>query len=87
MRYTKGADWVELQGCADLPMRTLDALYTGSTTEAFDVARSVVADWHIVVQDQEVPAGDMLGLTLKDWDWLRERILEAARNEGLDPEV
>ena len=87
MRYSKGANWVEVQGCADLPMRKLDALYTANTSDAFEVAKLVVVDWHMVVQGEEVPVGDMLGLTIKDWDWLRERIFEAARNEGLDPEV
>ena len=87
MKFTKGVNWVELQGCADLPMRALDALYTAGSAEAFDIAKSVIKDWHIIVKGEEVPVGDILGLTLKQYDWLRESIFEAARNEGLDPEV
>jgi len=87
MRYTKGDDWVELEGCAGLPMRKLDALYTGNSGAAFEIARGVVQDWHMVVEGAEVQAGDCLGLTLRQWDWLRERIFENARAEALDPEV
>jgi hypothetical protein len=87
MRYSKGADWVELDGCADLPMRELDALYTAAASEAFEVAKSVVKDWSMTAKGKAVPVGDAFGLTLKQWDWLRERIFEAARDEGLAPEA
>ena len=89
MKYTreKTSDWVELAGCAELPMRKLDALYTGTTADAFGIAQGVVTAWHMTAGGQEVAAGDMLGLTLKQWDWLREQIVTAARDEALDPEA
>ena len=87
MKYSKGDNWVELQGCADLPMRELDALYSAKASDAFKIAKGVVTNWHVTIKGQEVPVGDIAGLTLRQWIWLKECILEAARDEGLDPEV
>lgn len=83
--------WVELHGCAQLSMRELNGLYTGEQREMFGVAASVVAkaslqDRHgapIDAQDAE----QVDRLTLLQWDWLRGVIIQAARDEALDPEA
>lgn len=88
MKYTrKNGDWVELAGCAELPMRKIDALYTSTTATAFEIAKGVVKDWQMTAGGEAVALGDMLGLTLAQWDWLREQIVTAARDEALDPEA
>lgn len=87
MRYEKGKDWVEISGAAELPMRDLDALYTGELKRAFGIAKEVVKDWNFTARGTAVPIGDVDGLPLVKWDWLRECILKAARDEALDPEA
>lgn len=97
MKYTHGRDWVDIVGAADLPMRDLDALYTADTETAFAIAAGLVRDWQITVRGQPVAAIavaedgarrlDVFGLSLRQWDWLRDCILKAARDEALDPEV
>jgi hypothetical protein len=88
MRYArKSGDWVELSGCAELPMRKLDALYTSTTAAAFEIAKGVVTAWQMTAGGEAVERGDMMGLTLQQWDWLREQIVTAARDEALDPEA
>jgi hypothetical protein len=87
MRYSKGSDWVEISGAADMPMRDLDALYSATPKDAFEIAKGVVSDWSITVKGVAVEVGDVMGLTLAKWDWLRESILKSARDEALDPEA
>jgi hypothetical protein len=87
MRYSKASDWVEINGAADLPMRDLDALYTATTEKAFSIAKGVVVDWGVTVKGAAVEVGDMMGLPLRLWDWLRDCILKSARDEALDPEA
>jgi hypothetical protein len=95
MKYTnaKSGDWVELAGCADLPMRELELLYAGSMADAYAVAQGVVTGWQFTTKGKlvgsvkvgESAALDVPGLSLKQWDWLRDKIFEAARDEVLDP--
>lgn len=87
MRYTKGDDWVEIKGANDLSMRDLDGMYNYETQEAFAVAKSVIVAWNLRAKGADVPVGDVWGVPLKKWDWLRKCIIEAARDEELDPEV
>ena len=89
MKYQNGTDWVELAGVASRTMRELNALY-----EHADKARALVMAC--------VKAGELsnsggpvdlalpdwpLDLTLAQWDWLRECMWKAARDETLDPEA
>ena len=52
------------------------------------VAEQVVADHGITRRGATVDlTTDVMGLTVKQWDWLRDCILEAARDETIDPEA
>ena len=97
MRYAraKSAEWVEIDGAADLPMRELELLYGGTMADAYAVAQDVVTAWQFTTKGKPVGGVtregaerevlDCPGLSLKQWDWLRDRIFEAARDEALDP--
>jgi hypothetical protein len=94
MRYTFERDksqWVEIQGAAGLTMRELNGLYTGEQRDMFALAASVVHSAHVMDRHGEEinasDAGQIDRLTLAQWDWLRQSIIAAARDEALDPEA
>jgi hypothetical protein len=89
-RYERqgSGDWVVIRGADDLSMRELDSLYQTDRTAWGKVVQAVVAEHGLMRRGQPVDlTADVMGLTVKQWDWLRERILEAARDETLDPEA
>jgi hypothetical protein len=84
----KSSDWVEIRGADDLSMRELDSLYQTDRKAWADVARAVVVEHGMTRKGAPIDLStDVMGLTVKQWDWLRSCILEAARDEALDPEV
>lgn len=87
-KYTSGrGDWVELTGAAKLSMRKLDGLYSVDRDSMFGLAQSLIVASVFQTEDGTVDAkADMLALTLQQWDWLRERIFQAARDEVLAPQ-
>jgi hypothetical protein len=90
MRYQRGKtqDWCEISGASELSMRELDSLYTADRVPAFAVALAVLGECHFERKGITIdPQADIMGLTLKQWDWLREMIFTAAREEALDPEA
>jgi hypothetical protein len=90
MRYQRdgATDWAEIRGAAELSMRELDSLYTANRDEAFKVAQSVLEGCEFTRRGKLVDAqADIMALTLRQWDWLRETIFTAARDETLDPEA
>ena len=89
MRYTREGsdDWVELAGCADMPMRDLDSIYTADMEVAREIAKEVVQDWSLTARGKPVALKDMRGMTVKQWLWLRKSIIKSATDEALDPEA
>lgn len=84
----RSTDWVEIRGADDLSMRELDSLYQTDRAAWAHVAQAVVIDHGFTRRGESVDlTKDVMGLTVKQWDWLRTCILEAARDETLDPEV
>ena len=89
-RYERpgSADWAEISGADDLSMRECDSLYQTDRKAWGDVVRAVVSAHGMTRKGAPVDlTADVLGLTVKQWDWLRSVILEATRDEALDPEV
>lgn len=90
MRYAhaKSGAWVEIAGAADLPMREVTALYEPPLERGYEIAKKLIKDWHFITDaGADVPLGDMAGLSLRQWAWLRGRIVDAAGDEMLDPEA
>lgn len=84
----KSNDWVEITGASELAMRDLDSLYQTDRTAWARIVREVVTDYSFTRKGAPVDlSGDVMGLSVRQWDWLREQILEAARDEVLDPEA
>lgn len=91
MRYTQGKQWVEIVGASQLSMRELNALYSGDVARGFAILAEVVKE-----ADVRDRYGEPINLsrpdeydrlTLKQYDWLRSCVVEAARDETLDPEA
>jgi len=81
-------DWVEISGADELSMRECDSLYRTDRTAWADVVHAVVVDAGLTRRGKPVDlTADVLDMTVKQWDWLRSVILEATRDEALDPEV
>lgn len=89
MRYDNRADWVEIAGVARLPMRQLVAIDTDTLPAAHAFAVSVTTDAHFTDADGNVVdwRGDVLGLSVQQWNWWKSRIWTAARDERIDPEA
>lgn len=96
MRYTndKTGDWVEISGAADTPIKDFDALYTGSLTDGHKLAAGLLAagEFHtrrgeVLTFGPDTAPADLLGLSKRQWFWLRDRIVDAIRDEELDPEA
>jgi hypothetical protein len=90
MKYDrpKSNDWVEIKGADELSMRELDSLYQTDRTAWAKLAQAVIVDHGMMRKGQPVDLStDVMGLTVKQWDWLRTCILEAARDETIDPEA
>ena len=89
MRYDNGQDWVEISGAAKLPMRALLALDGDALTAAHATAVGLTPDAHFCDQDGQVVdwRGDVLGLTVQQWNWWKGRIWAAARDEKISPEA
>lgn len=88
MRYThKSGDWVELTGVDEWPMRDILALFKADMEQAIGMVKPAIADWHMTARGQDVAVGDVEGLPLKKWVWLRDRFMDAARDAALDPEA
>jgi len=88
MKYThKSGDWVELTGVDEWPMRDIVALYQLGMAEAAELVKPAITDWHMTARGQAVTVGDIEGLPLKKWVWLKDRFMDAARDSVLDPEA
>lgn len=88
-RYQNGTDWVELEGVAPRTMRELNVLYENAEKARALVMASVKAgelNNSGGAVDLKLPDWP-LDLTLAQWDWLRECMWKAARDETLDPEA
>lgn len=83
--------WVEISGADRLTMRELNSLYTGEQREMFVVAAEVVSASYVLDRhDAEIDltqTSEIDRLSVPQWDWLRESIISATRDEALDPEV
>ena len=89
MRYAEGHDWVEIQGAAKLPMRELLALDADALPVAHAAAVALTTDAHFQDHTGAVVdwRGDVLGLTVQQWNWWKGRIWAAARDETIAPEA
>ena len=89
MRYDNGRDWVEVAGVADRPMRELTQLDTLDMAGAHAFAVSVTPEAHFTDLAGAVVdwRGDVLALSVRQWNWWKSRIWAAARDERIDPEV
>ena len=92
MRYAraKSSDWVEIKGADALTMRELMVLFNPEANAAYTLAAQLVVDSHFQNKAGEWKIDSpeaLLDLTPKQWDWLRARIVESARDEELDPEA
>jgi hypothetical protein len=89
MRYDNGRDWVEIAGVARLPMRELSRLDGDSITAAHELAVSVTTEAHFMAASGDVVdwRGDVLGLTVQQWNWWKSRIWATARDEKISPEA
>lgn len=90
MRYTRphSEDWVEITGADELSMRECDSLYQTDRATWGAIVRQVVSAYSLTRRGQPVDLSqDVMGLSIKQWDWLRASILEATRDEALDPEA
>lgn len=94
MRYTYDRDktqWVEISGADALAMRELNRLYGGEQREMFATAASVVKACHILdrhgAEIDATNAAEIDRLNVPQWDWLRQSIITATRDEALDPEA
>ena len=89
MRYEreKSADWVEIKGAAQLPIKRLKELYAGDVATIQARVSSLVVDCYFEGEDGQPadPRQDYEALTVGQWDWLREKCLSAARDERVDP--
>jgi hypothetical protein len=91
MKYTrKGGDWVDIDGAHELTMREYNSVWIGDQATAREIVASIVTDCHFLNRKGIVegkPTGDNLfDLTIKQWDWLREKVGEATRDNDIDPE-
>ena len=89
MRYDNGQDWVEIVGAWKKSMRALSALDTATLEEAHAAAVALTPDAHFTDDDGNVLdwRGDVLALTIQQWDWWKHRIWAAARDERIAPEA
>lgn len=70
---------VEIEGAGPLSIREL---VTNSSWTP------IIMDWTFKNRHgEDVPKGDVDGLTLEQYDWLKQQIIKAARDEILDPEA
>lgn len=89
MRYDNGTDWVEVAGVARKPMRELLRLDSDGLEVAHQYAVGVTTDAHFTNEAGEVVdwRGDVLSLTVQQWNWWKSRIWAAARDEQISPEA
>lgn len=94
MRYTKDTDWVEISGAADIPIADFDTLYGGSLDDGYEIAHGVIdAGEFAMSRDRRVtlgkdtPVSELRKLSKRQWLWLRERIMQAMKDEDIDPEA
>lgn len=90
MRYDNGADWVEIAGVARMTMKKIVVIDTAEDLRiAHAFAVSVTKNAHFTDPDGAVVdwRGDVLGLTVQQWNWWKSRIWAAARDEKIDPEA
>lgn len=91
LRYDNGTDWVEVNpAVARKPMRALVVLDGDSIEAAHRAAVALTLDAHFT--DPETAAvvdwrGDVLGLTVQQWNWWKRMLWQAAREAKIDPEA
>jgi len=88
MRYDcKGtSDWVEIVGAADVSIRELNSMWEADQEAARALVASVVADGQFTVKGAQIDMGAddwPMDLTIKQWDWIRQQIPNAAREEDI----
>jgi hypothetical protein len=88
IRYENGADWVEIAGAADMPMREAVAAQAGGIDALETIVKRLVAAWQMADWNgQPVTLHDVWGLSKRQIVWLRERLSDAVKDEQLDPEA
>jgi len=89
MKYTNGDDWVDIAGAATRTMRELLALDSDGLEESHATAVALTKDASFSDRDGKPVdwRGDVLGLTVQQWNWWKARIWAAARDERVSPEA
>lgn len=94
MRYERKGDWVEIEGAADTPMAAFDALYETNMDHFYSALRGLVTSGVFQMRSggsvdvtPESPASIFRQLSRRQLIWLRTKVMEAMRDEELDPEV
>lgn len=95
MRYTaKSGDWAEIEGAADTPMSSFDALYESNMDLYYETVRGLVTSGVFgmkaggnVEVTPESSAAIFRKLSKRQLLWLRDRIMDAMRDEEIDPEA
>ena len=89
-RYSKGLDWVVIRGAAERAIGELEQMYELPQSAAYALLDELVAEAAFTDRRGEAfnPApGGYKRLTLAQYDWLREQVWAAARDETLDPQA
>ena len=97
-RYQRGRDWVEIAGAARRSMGELRVIWQADEAAAHGVLDELVVrgqfvDRHGVAWEftPTLPSPLRQGgrpwdhLTLQQYDWVRDRVYQAGRDEALDP--
>lgn len=89
VRYARGLDWVEISGAATLSMGELEVMYQLPQERAYGLLDSLIVAGAFTAHGGAVvdPRGNYKALTVQQYDWLREQVWAAARDETLDPEA
>lgn len=91
MRYQreKSSDWAEISGAAERELCELDQLFSANIPVTQALVNDLVADCSFTNRKGEPvdPRQNYRRLTGKQWDWLREQIVKASRDEVIDPEA
>lgn len=89
VRYARGLDWVEIHGAAALSMGELEVMYQLPQERAYTLLDSMIVAGAFTTHSGAVvePVGNYKALTVQQYDWLREQVWAAARDETLDPEA
>ena len=87
-RYTKGDEWVEIDGARHMPMSAFHNIYEGLATSAPIINRVLKAhnlvDWDGEPVDMTAP---LANVSAEQLTFIRDSIRNAITDEALDPEA